>query len=70
MLGFRVEEWKEAGYTALARGDAAVLLNRRRSLPDDHPVQARSGEPLGRGVEVVLFVKDVRATYDGVVATG
>lgn len=70
VLDFRVSEQAEDGFTALARGDAAISLNRRQSLPADHPVQARSGEPLGRGVEVVLYVEDVQATYEGVVASG
>lgn len=70
VLGFQVGKQTEDGYTALARGDAAISLNKRQSLPSDHPVQAGPGEPLGRGVEVVLYVEDVQAAYDGVVASG
>lgn len=70
VLGFQVGTQAEDGYAALAHGDAAISLNRRQSLPPDHPVQARPGEPLGRGVEVVLYVEGVQATCDGVVASG
>lgn len=70
VLGFQIRAQGEDGYIALARGDATISLNKRSSLPIDHPVQARPGEPLGRGVEVVLYVEDVHATYEGVVASG
>ena len=70
VLGFRIVKQTMDGYTALARGDAAISLNRRERLPADHPVHAHPGEPLGRGVEVVLYVEDVRAAYDDVVASG
>ncbi len=70
VLGFEVVRQAQDGYTALALGDAAISLNERRSLPADHPVQARPDEPLGRGVEVVLYVEDVQAAHDGVVASG
>ena len=69
VLGFQIEKRNEDGYTALTRGDAAISLNKRQSLPAEHPVQARPGEPLGRGIEVVLYVKDIQATYHGVVAS-
>ncbi len=68
VLGFDVLKRKEDGYTALARGDALIALNRRSTLAPTHPNHARPGERLGRGVEIALMVEDVRATYDRVAA--
>ncbi len=66
VLGFEVLKRKEDGYTALAQGQALIALNRRSTLDSTHPIHARPGEPLGRGVEIALMVEDVRATYDRV----
>ena len=68
VLGFEVLKRKEDGYTALAQGEALIALNRRSTLHPTHPIHARPGEPLGRGVEIALMVEDVRATYDRVAA--
>ena len=68
VLGFEVLKRKEDGYTALAQGEAVIALNRRSTLDPTHPIHARPGEPLGRGVEIALMVEDVRATYDRVAA--
>lgn len=61
VLGFRVGESHDDGYTPLHNGDVNLSLNRRAALPDDHPIQATSRERLGRGVEIVLEVEDVAA---------
>jgi hypothetical protein len=49
------------GFTGDARGDASLALNRREILAPDHPIQAKAGETLGRGVEIVVYVEDCGA---------
>ncbi|HWJ72033.1 MAG TPA: VOC family protein [Kaistia sp.] len=39
-------------------------------MPDDHPVQAGSDIPLGKGVEIVLQVDDVVRLHERVYASG
>ena len=68
VLSFEVLKRKEDGYTALAQGEALIALNRRSTLDSTHPIHARPGEPLGRGVEIALMVENVRATHDRVAA--
>jgi uncharacterized glyoxalase superfamily protein PhnB len=38
-------------------------------LPDDHPIQANTGERLGRGIELVLEVDNIETMYKQVCAT-
>lgn len=69
VLGFSYQKQDVDGHTPLTNGRATVGLNLRSNLPDDHPVQAQDGERLGRGVEFVLEVDDIKTTYAQVTAT-
>ncbi|MEO5806579.1 DUF1003 domain-containing protein [Devosia sp.] len=62
-LGFTASGAASGGYVAMTRGGITLSLNDRAQLPADHPVQAMSGERLGRGVEIVLEVDDVEADF-------
>lgn len=61
VLGFRVIKQQADGYTVMVNGSVTLSLNSRGNLPADHPIQARHGERLGRGVELVLEVDDIEA---------
>jgi lactoylglutathione lyase len=63
VLGFVADVTGDDGYVAVRRGDAVIGLGRADRLPDDHPVALVGGRPPGRGVEVVVEVDDVEATY-------
>lgn len=69
VLGFSYPSQAFAGYLPLTNGRVTIGLNLRTNLPDDHPVQARPQERLGRGVELVLEVQDISAMYEHVVAS-
>ncbi|MCT7374005.1 VOC family protein [Chelativorans salis] len=70
VLGFQICQEGTDGYTMLANDAATISLNLRRLLPNDHPVQCRPGEKVGRGVEVVLSVDNIDASYDAAKASG
>ena len=70
VLGFRILRQEASGFTELAQGDATLALNRLEVLGPDHPIRPSPGEPLGRGVELVLFVDDVAALHHDVAAKG
>lgn len=63
VLGFTVGEQQVDGYTPMINGDVYLSLNLRANLPDNHPIQAIVGERLGRGIELVLEVNDIKAMY-------
>jgi len=68
VLGFRKETERPGGYTPLRADSARIALNLRADLPGDHPIRAGAGERPGLGVELVLEVDDVQATYEHVLA--
>ncbi|SHE65448.1 hypothetical protein SAMN02745157_0644 [Kaistia soli DSM 19436] len=70
VLGFAVAAEGEGDYVQLHRGAAVLSLNRREGLPDDHPVQAAPGIPLGKGIEIVLQVDDIVRLHESVRASG
>ena len=63
VLGFTIGEQQADGYTPMTNGDVYLSLNLRANLPDEHPIQAIIGERLGRGIELVLEVNDIKAMY-------
>lgn len=69
VLGFYPQSQDTEGYTPVTNGRVTIGLNLRANLPDDHPVQAQSGERLGRGVEFVLEVDDIETMYMQISAT-
>ena len=69
VLGFRLGEQQADGYTPMINGNVYLSLNLRANLPDDHPIQAIVGERLGRGIELVLEVNDIKAMYKRVKST-
>lgn len=69
VLGFEIGKRQPDKYTPMTNGNSMLSLNLRANLPDDHPVQARAGERLGRGVEFVLEVNDIEAMYEQILST-
>lgn len=63
ILNFSADNQHSAGYTPLRQGSVVLSLNRRSSLPGDHPIYVAAQERPGRGVEIVLEVGDVEARY-------
>ena len=70
VLGFEVSGGQTEGYTPVTNGEAVLGLNLLSSLPEDHPIQSREDERLGRGIEIVLEVDDIEAFYQHVHAQG
>jgi lactoylglutathione lyase len=68
VLGFEKEAERPGGYTPLTQGAVRLALNRRSDLDEHHPIRVVPHERPGRGVEIVLEVDDVGATYRRVVA--
>jgi uncharacterized glyoxalase superfamily protein PhnB len=66
VFGFRLCEQQVDGYTPMINGEVSLSLNLRANLPDEHPIQAIVGERLGRGIELVLEVNDIKAMYQRV----
>jgi predicted enzyme related to lactoylglutathione lyase len=62
VLGFARESESE-GYVAMRRGGAVIGIGRASDLPEAHPLRARADERGGVGVEIVLEVADVDASY-------
>lgn len=70
VLDFEIGRQGPEGYTPMRHEDVYLSLNPHSDLRPDHPIRARAGEPLGRGVEIVLEVDDVEAFCARVQATG
>jgi lactoylglutathione lyase len=68
VLGFVKAAERPGGYTPLARDAVHLALNLRADLPDGHPIQRAARERPGQGVEIVLEVDDIEATYQHVVS--
>ena len=68
VLGFEIGSQQTDGYTPITNGEILIGLNLRSNLPDDHPVQSKENERLGRGIEIVLEVDDVDEIYEHVSA--
>lgn len=68
VLGFKVGGQQADGYTSMTNGDVYLSLNLRANLPDDHPIQANADERLGRGIELVLEVTEIKALYERVLS--
>ena len=66
VLGFESNEAHSDGYTSLSRGKVQLALNRRDTLPDEHPIRFGAAERPGLGVEIVLEVDDVAAICEHV----
>ena len=67
VLRFETAEGQTDGYTSITNGKVQLGLNLRSNLPDDHPIQSRSKERPGRGVEIVLEVNDIEEMYQYVI---
>ena len=67
VLGFEIGERKSDGYTLVTNGEVELGLNLRSNLPDDHPVQSREHERLGRGIEIVLEIDNIEEFYENVI---
>ena len=63
ILNFTADEAHADGYTPLRQGAVVLSLNLRSHLSDDHPIQAKPGEGVGRGIEIVLEVDDIDTLY-------
>jgi catechol 2,3-dioxygenase-like lactoylglutathione lyase family enzyme len=70
VLGFELCEEPKGAYIPLRKGEVLIGLNLRLNLPQDHPIQSRANERIGRGVEIVLEVSDINAVYQHVLAEG
>ncbi len=69
-LSFRVVGETNEQYTMLSNGDAVISVNKREALGPDHPLRAGNGERPGLGVEIVLSVEDLEASYDAAKTSG
>ena len=69
VLGFARESENE-GYVAMRRGAAVIGIGRASELPASHPLRAQDGDRNGVGVEIVLEVADVDASYTAVIDAG
>jgi catechol 2,3-dioxygenase-like lactoylglutathione lyase family enzyme len=67
ILGFSQGAPRPGGYTPLERESVHIALNLRSDLDHGHPIRPVGSERVGRGVEIVLEVDDVDATYQHVV---
>ena len=56
------------GYTSVTNGEVQLGLNLRSNLPDDHPIQSKENERLGRGIEIVFEVDDIDEIYEHISA--
>lgn len=63
VLGFQILRQGPTGYTSIGREGVTLGLNAIAHLPDDHPARPRPGEPLGRGVELVVVVTDLETLH-------
>jgi lactoylglutathione lyase len=69
-LGFRVVRSTPGAYAALAREGAIIGLNLASGLPADHPVSLLPAERPGRGVEIVLVVRDAEESFAQALRSG
>jgi lactoylglutathione lyase len=63
VLGFDVVSYQPDGYSVLRKGDIQVALQAQEQLSDNHPLKPLSHERVGLGIEIVLEVDDLEATY-------
>ncbi len=70
VLGFRVLRDDPSGYVSIGREGVTIGLGCAEHLSDEHPAKASAGEPLGRGVELVVAVADIDAAYAQARASG
>jgi lactoylglutathione lyase len=63
VLGFEILREGPGGYTSIGREGAVLGLNAVAHLPHGHPARPHPGEPVGRGVELVVVVEDVAALH-------
>jgi lactoylglutathione lyase len=69
VLGFKVIRAGPGGYTSIGLEGATLGLNAMGNLPTNHPIQPKSGERVGLGVEIVLMVDDVATAHAQAVAS-
>jgi lactoylglutathione lyase len=62
-LGFAVERSTPGSYAALVRDGVTIGLNLAANLPQEHPIAIAPGERPGRGVEIVIAVRDPDAMF-------
>ena len=70
VLGFKKGEQKTDGYAPMSLGAAQIALNLHSGLSADHPVHIAGNERPGRGVELVIKVSDIKATYNRIRSQG
>lgn len=63
VLGFETIRESPGGYTSIGRQGAVLGLSEIARLPEGHPIRPRAGEPVGRGVELVVVVEDIAALH-------
>lgn len=63
-LNFKVVGETSEQYTMLSNGEAVISVNKREVLGPDHPLRVANSERPGLGVEIVLSVEDLEASYD------
>jgi len=63
VLGFVVLRTAPSGYTSIGREGSVLGLNDLAQLPAGYPTPPEPGEPVGRGVELVIMVEDVAAAH-------
>ena len=64
ILRFKIYDEQIDGYTPMENGEIRLSLNKRSSLPENHPIQAVNNERFGRGVEFVLEVDDIEQCFE------
>lgn len=70
VLGFNIPKNIDYSYVPVTKGHVEIGLAEMKKLPEGHPIKARIGQQKGLGVEIVLEVENLKATYDNVVTKG
>ncbi|RWZ58593.1 glyoxalase [Halobacillus fulvus] len=70
VLGFVAPYGVNKEYTSITNGEVTLGLGKMVKLEETHPLKAGVQEAKGKGVEIVLQVEDLQATYERVRSTG
>lgn len=62
VLGFETVSYQPDDYSVVRKGMIQIALQSQSQLPADHPLKPHN-HPVGLGIEIVLEVEDVEATY-------
>ncbi|UOQ86907.1 VOC family protein [Gracilibacillus salinarum] len=69
VLGFTAPSGINEKYTPITNGNVVIGLAKLEKLEQSHPLKTEGNQPNGKGVEIVLEVKDLEGTYERVLST-